>query len=49
LAQPGILGVTASTFNDNIASHRILKKNGFVIFNRVNNLTWWVKQKQLQE
>ena len=41
LNQPGVKSVTAETEKDNIASHRVLKKCGFVNYQKNENSLWW--------
>ena len=43
--QGGINTVVAETQNANIASQKILIKNGFKAFTELNNTTWWRLQK----
>lgn len=39
--QPGIKSIIAETDNFNSASHKTLARNGFTVYNTVENMTWW--------
>ncbi|GAB3887606.1 GNAT family N-acetyltransferase [Spirosoma agri] len=39
--QPGIRRVVADTETENVASQKVLEKNRFVLFDRVENMLWW--------
>lgn len=41
LEQKGIKHVIAETEIDNIASQKVLKKNGFIAYKNENNCIWW--------
>jgi RimJ/RimL family protein N-acetyltransferase len=41
LQQPDVLRVTADTNVENVASQRVLEKNGFHLFDRFENMLWW--------
>ncbi len=42
--QPGVKLFKASTELENAASHAILKKLGFVVYDEIRGLTWWRKE-----
>lgn len=39
--QPGVLRVIADTNTDNVASQKVLEKNGFRLFDRMEDMLWW--------
>lgn len=39
--QPGVRRVIADTDVENVASQKVLEKNGFSLFNRIEHLLWW--------
>jgi RimJ/RimL family protein N-acetyltransferase len=39
--QPGIRRVVADTDVENVASQKVLEKNNFSLFDRIENLLWW--------
>ncbi len=39
--QPGVLRVVADTETENVASQKVLEKNGFYLFDRIENMLWW--------
>lgn len=39
--QPGVRRVVADTNVENVASQRVLEKNGFRLFDRVEEMLWW--------
>lgn len=39
--QPGVRRVVADTTVENVASQRVLEKNGFRMFSRIEELLWW--------
>jgi len=39
--QPGIQRVVADTDAENVASQKVLEKNKFKLFDRVENMLWW--------
>lgn len=39
--QPGVLRVVADTEVENVASQKVLEKNGFRLFDRIENMLWW--------
>ncbi|GAB4002535.1 GNAT family N-acetyltransferase [Spirosoma daeguense] len=39
--QPGVLRVVADTETENVASQKVLEKNGFRLFDRIENMLWW--------
>jgi len=39
--QPGVLRVVADTDAENVASQKVLEKNGFRLFDRVEQMLWW--------
>ncbi len=43
-SQPDVKGIKASTEPDNDASHAILKKLGFKVYDEIRGLTWWRKK-----
>ena len=40
-AQPGVLRVVADTEAENVASQKVLEKNGFRLFDQIENMLWW--------
>lgn len=41
LSQPMVFAVIAETTTDNIASHKTLERNGFVVYKRADDMLWW--------
>jgi RimJ/RimL family protein N-acetyltransferase len=41
LEQPGVQRVVADTDAENVASQKVLEKNGFHLFNQIEHLLWW--------
>ncbi len=39
--QPGVRRVVADTDTENVASQRVLEKNNFRLFDRVEDMLWW--------
>ncbi|QMW02673.1 GNAT family N-acetyltransferase [Spirosoma foliorum] len=39
--QPGVLRVVADTNTENVASQKVLEKNGFRLFDRIEDMLWW--------
>ncbi|GAB2573418.1 GNAT family N-acetyltransferase [Spirosoma areae] len=39
--QPGVERVVADTASENVASQKVLEKNGFQLFDRLENMLWW--------
>ncbi|MCK8490646.1 GNAT family N-acetyltransferase [Spirosoma sp. RP8] len=39
--QPGVHRVIADTDVENVASQKVLEKNGFALFDRIENMLWW--------
>ncbi|GAB3689890.1 GNAT family N-acetyltransferase [Spirosoma flavus] len=39
--QPGVRRVVADTDTENVASQKVLEKNGFHLFDRIENMLWW--------
>lgn len=39
--QPGVRAIVAETDKDNVASHKTLSKNDFVVYREVENMLWW--------
>lgn len=39
--QPGILRIVADTDAENVASQKVLEKNGFRLFDQVEEMLWW--------
>lgn len=39
--QPGVLVILAETDMDNVASHKTLSKNDFIVYREVENMLWW--------
>jgi ribosomal-protein-alanine N-acetyltransferase len=39
--QPGVLRVVADTTADNVASQKVLEKNGFRLFDQIEDMLWW--------
>ncbi|MBD2702120.1 GNAT family N-acetyltransferase [Spirosoma sp. BT702] len=39
--QPGVRRVVADTDTENVASQKVLEKNGFRLFDRIENMLWW--------
>lgn len=39
--QPGVQRVVADTDTENVASQKVLEKNGFQMFDRIENMLWW--------
>ncbi|MVM35089.1 GNAT family N-acetyltransferase [Spirosoma sp. HMF4905] len=39
--QPGVVRVVADTNTDNVASQKVLEKNGFRLFDRIEDILWW--------
>lgn len=39
--QPGVQRVVADTEAENVASQKVLSKNGFQLFDRIENMLWW--------
>lgn len=42
--QPGVKRVVADTEAENVASQKVLEKNGFRMFDRIENMLWWEYQ-----
>lgn len=42
--QPGVQRMVADTESENVASQKVLAKNGFQLFDRVENMLWWEYQ-----
>lgn len=40
--QPGVRRVVADTEVGNVASERVLEKNGFQMFDQIEDMRWWV-------
>ncbi|MBE7172441.1 MAG: GNAT family N-acetyltransferase [Williamsia sp.] len=43
-AQPAVKAVLAETHNSNLASMRVVEKNGFEQFDRKRDMLWWKKE-----
>ncbi|GAB3971340.1 GNAT family N-acetyltransferase [Spirosoma terrae] len=41
IQQPGVYRVVADTETENVASQRVLEKNRFRLFDRVEDMLWW--------
>lgn len=39
--QPGVLRVVADTDAENVASQKVLEKNGFRLFDQIEQMLWW--------
>lgn len=39
--QPGVRAIVAETDKENVASHKTLSKNDFVVYREVENMLWW--------
>lgn len=39
--QPSVLRVVADTDAENVASQKVLEKNGFRLFDQIENMLWW--------
>lgn len=39
--QPGVLRVVADTEAENVASQKVLEKNGFRLFDQIEEMLWW--------
>ncbi|GAB3644016.1 GNAT family N-acetyltransferase [Spirosoma arcticum] len=39
--QPGVLRVVADTDAENVASQKVLEKNGFQLFDQIEQMLWW--------
>ena len=39
--QPGVLRIVADTDAENVASQKVLEKNGFQLFDQVEDMLWW--------
>ncbi|WP_420148258.1 GNAT family N-acetyltransferase [Spirosoma sp.] len=39
--QPNVQRIVADTETENVASQKVLEKNGFRLFDRVENMLWW--------
>jgi ribosomal-protein-alanine N-acetyltransferase len=39
--QPGVLRVVADTEAENVASQKVLEKNGFHLFDQIEDMLWW--------
>ena len=39
--QPGVRRVVADTETENVASQKVLEKNSFHLFDRIENMLWW--------
>lgn len=39
--QPGVQRVVADTEAENVASQKVLEKNGFRLFDQIENMLWW--------
>lgn len=46
MRQPSVKTVLAETTNENLASHKTLARNHFVVFKQVDNMIWWRLDKQ---
>jgi len=45
LLHPMVKGIIAETLKDNIASHRVLAKNGMIIYKETEETFWWKLEK----
>lgn len=39
--QPGVARIVADTETENVASQKVLEKNNFRLFDRIENMLWW--------
>lgn len=46
MCQPSVKTVLAETTNENLASHKTLTRNHFVVFKQADNMIWWRLDKQ---